>query len=164
MQEDIENRTVNLAISTTRLTWRAIVSGYRAFKQQETKMQAAEKELQEKRENPSGKQTVKELIKKDQGVTSIPIGNTGIRDFEHVARKYGIDYAITKDKSEAPAKYLCFFKSRDADAMDAAFREYTTRILDREKTPSMIAKLHRMVEIARSIPSKVRHKTQEHSL
>ncbi|MDD7254374.1 MAG: hypothetical protein PUI44_10890, partial [Firmicutes bacterium] len=50
------------------------------------------------------------------------------------------------------------------DAMDAAFREYTTRMLDREKTPSMLKKLHRMVELAKSIPGKVRHKEQEHSL
>ncbi|MDD7254397.1 MAG: PcfB family protein, partial [Firmicutes bacterium] len=100
VQEDIENRTINLAISTTRLTWRALVSGYRAYKQQKAKLEITEKEMQEKRANPSGKQTVKELIRKDQGVTSIPIGDTGIRDFERIARKYGIDYAITKDKSE----------------------------------------------------------------
>ncbi len=164
VQEDIENRTINLAISTTRLTWRALVSGYRAYKQQKAKLEITEKEIQEKRANPSGKQTVKELIRKDQGVTSIPIGDTGIRDFEHIARKYGIDYAITKDKSETPARYLCFFKSRDSDAMDAAFREYTARMLDREKTPSMLKKLHRMVELAKAIPGKVRHKEQEHSL
>ena len=29
MQEEVENRTVNLMISTTKLTWRALVTGYR---------------------------------------------------------------------------------------------------------------------------------------
>ena len=32
MQEEVENRTVNLAISTTKLTFRAIVNGYNAWK------------------------------------------------------------------------------------------------------------------------------------
>ena len=30
MQEEVENRTVNLAISTTKLTFRTIVNGYNA--------------------------------------------------------------------------------------------------------------------------------------
>ena len=29
MQEEVENRTVNLAISTTKLTFRTIVNGYK---------------------------------------------------------------------------------------------------------------------------------------
>mgnify|MGYP000187677638 CR=1 FL=1 len=32
MQEEVENRTVNLAISTTKLTFRTIVNGYNAWK------------------------------------------------------------------------------------------------------------------------------------
>lgn len=32
MQEEVENRTVNLAISTTKLTFRTIVNGYNSWK------------------------------------------------------------------------------------------------------------------------------------
>ena len=32
MQEEVENRTVNLAISITKLTFRTIVNGYNAWK------------------------------------------------------------------------------------------------------------------------------------
>lgn len=164
MQEEVENRVVNLAISTTRLTWRAIVTGYRAYKQQEAKLKVIEKEKEEQRANPKGKQTVKQLIAKDQGVTSVPIGSTGIKDFEHIARKFGVDYAIMKDKSEGAPRYLCFFKAKDGDALDAAMKEYSARMLDREKHPSMLKKLRAFVELARQIPFKVRHKEQEHSL
>ncbi len=167
MQEEVENRVVNLAISTTRLTWRAVVTGYRAFKQQESRVKAMEKQRDEERAeikaNPRGKQTVKQLIAKDQGVTSIPIGETGIRDFEHIARKYGVDYAVMKDKSEPKPQYLCFFKAKDADALDAAMREYSARMLDREKHPSMLKKLRGFVEMAKKIPGKVRYKDMEHS-
>jgi hypothetical protein len=33
------------------------------------------------------------------------------------ARKYGVDYAVKKDRSASPPKYLVFFKARDADAL-----------------------------------------------
>ena len=104
MQEEVENRTVNLMISTTKLTWRALVSGYRKFQQYRSKVKAG-------KEVPHGKQTVKKLIGQNQGVSSIDIANTGIRDFDRVAKKYGVDYAIKKDRSVSPPKYLVFFKA-----------------------------------------------------
>lgn len=162
MQEDIENRTVNLVITSTRLSWRVLVTGYQAMKKRHAEM--ANANAQKKSQQPKGKQTVKQLVQDGKGVMSIPIGETKVRDFEHIARKYGIDYAIMKDKNEVPPRYLCFFKSKDEDAMDAAFREYSARMMNRQKTPSMIARLHRMIEIAKAVPGKVRHKEQEHSL
>ena len=39
MQEEVENRTVNLAISTTKLTFRTIVNGYNAWKRDVYKRQ-----------------------------------------------------------------------------------------------------------------------------
>ena len=72
MQEEVENRTVNLMISTTKLTWRALVTGYRKFQQYRAKVKAG-------KEVPHGKQTVKKLIGQNQGVSSIDIANTGIR-------------------------------------------------------------------------------------
>ena len=95
-------------------------------------------------------------------MTSIPIGSTGIKDFEHIARKYGVDYAIMKDKNEKPPKYICFFKAKEADALNSAFTEYSARMLNREKHPSMLKKLRGLVELAKQIPGKVRHKEMEH--
>ena len=44
MQEEVENRTVNLAISTTKLTFRTIVNGYNAWKRHH-QAKAAKEEL-----------------------------------------------------------------------------------------------------------------------
>ena len=74
-----------------------------------------------KNEKPDGRQTIQQLIGQNQGVTNIDISQTDLKGFEKYARKYGVDYAITKDKSVFPPKYLVFFKARDADAMTAAF-------------------------------------------
>ena len=38
-----------------------------------------------------------------------------------------MDYAVKKDRSSSPPKYLIFFKGRDADALTAAFTEYTSK-------------------------------------
>ena len=156
MQEEVENRTVNLAISTTKLTFRTIVNGYNAWKRHH-QAKVAQKTAQ----LPVGKQSIKELIGQNQGVSSIPIANTDIRDFEPIARKYGIDYAITKDKSVKPPKYMVFFKARDADAMTAAFDEYSNKKLRAQERPSVLKELQRLKVLVAALPTKVREKIQE---
>ena len=148
MQEEVENRTVNLAISTTKLTFRTIVNGYNAWKRHH-QAKAAQKSAQ----MPLGKQSIKELIGQNQGVSSIPIEKTDLKGFEQVARKYGVDYAVKKDRSTSPPKYLIFFKARDADALTAAFTEYTgKKVKKAEKTerPSVLAKLNQFKELVKN--------------
>ena len=148
MQEEVENRTVNLAISTTKLTFRTIVNGYNVWKRHH-QAKVAQKTAQ----LPVGKQSIKELIGQNQGVSSIPIEKTDLKGFEQVARKYGVDYAVKKDRSSSPPKYLIFFKGRDADALTAAFTEYTSKKVKKaEKTerPSVLAKLSQFKEMVKN--------------
>ena len=148
MQEEIENKTVNLAISTTKLTVRILVSAGKAFLRG--------------RQNPRGKQSVKNLIGQNRGVTNVEIEKTAIRGFERYARKYGIDFAITKDKSAIPPKYMVFFKAQDSDALTAAFQEYSASVLQKGKKPSVLAQLHNLIQQVAELPGKVREKKQEH--
>ena len=48
-----------------------------------------------------------------------------IKDFERVLNKYGVDYAIRKDVSQEPPRFMVFFKAKDADVLTAAFKEYS---------------------------------------
>ncbi len=116
MQEEVENRTVNLAISTTKLTVRTIVNGYNAGKRHHQAMAA-----QTSAQMPLGKQSIKELNGQNQGVSSNPIEKTDLKGFEQVARKYGVDYAIMKEQNVNPPKYTVFFMAKDADALNSAF-------------------------------------------
>ena len=160
MQEEVENRTVNLAISTTKLTFRTIVNGYNAWKRHH---QA--KVAQKTAKLPVGKQSIKELIGQNQGVSSIPIEKTDLKGFEQVARKYGVDYAITKDQNVMPPKYTVFFKAKDADALTSAFEEFTNRKLKAKEKPSVLEQLTKLKELVAAIlPDKVRHKSQERDL
>lgn len=107
------------------------------------------------------KQSVKKLIGQGQGVSNIEITDSNIKSFERVARKYGIDYALRKDTTGTIPKYLVFFKARDADALTAAFKEYSGKSIKREKKPSVLAKLKKFRELRQSNPKREKKKELE---
>ena len=55
---------------------------------------------------------VKELVKEGAGVASVEIKDEKIRQFERIARRNGVRYAIKKDKSTTPPTYIVFFKAK----------------------------------------------------
>ena len=160
MQEEVENRTVTLAISSVRLTGRLLKSAI-------SKYLAHRKEIKAEKNRagpvkPCGKQTVKELVGQNQGVSNIEISDNNIKDFDRVARKYGIDYAVKKDKTGDIPKYLVFFKARDGDALNAAFREYTADVTKKREKPSIIRMLRAVDPMKKELSQdKVRKKDKE---
>ena len=152
MQEEVEQKTFNIVVSTTKLTARTILNaGKAAIQQQQAKM-------------AGGKQSVRMLLRQNRGVSSVEIDKTNIRGFERYAKKYGIDYAIRKDNSEMPPRYLVFFKAPDVEAFNAAFKEYSASLLSKTKRPSVLEKLHELVQAAAELPGNVRRKEQERGL
>ena len=153
MQEDIDHRAVALVINTTKMTGRALKSAitkYLAHCRQKAKA------------TPTGRQTVRELVGQGQGVTNIEITEGNIRSFERVARKYGVDYALKKDR-EKP-RYLVFFKAKDADALTAAFAEYSGKVVKRQsqEKPSVRRQLTQLQEVVRKMAQSLsRNKQQE---
>ena len=152
MQEEIEHKTVNLAISTTKLSARTLLRGMQFLLRQYDKHAS------------QGKQSMKRLVRQNRGVTNVEIQKTGIKDFDRYAKRYHIDYSIQKDLSCTPPRYLVFFKAPDAEAFNSAFKEYSASLLNKDKRPSVLAKLHELVQIAAELPGKVRHKEQERGL
>ena len=69
-----------------------------------------------------------------------------IKNFERIARKYGVDYAVKKVKTDDKPKYVIFFKARDADALTQVFTEYTRKSVEKEKRPSVLEKLYSLTE------------------
>lgn len=72
-----------------------------------------------------------------QGLTNIEITNWNIKSFERVANKYKIDFALKKDKSVDPPRYLVFFKAKDMDVMTAAFKEFSAKELTKMNKPEI---------------------------
>lgn len=151
MQEEVESRTVALTISTAKLTgrlFRAAVAKYLDYRKNKQREEPAV---------PHGKQTVKQLIGQNQGVSTIESNDPHIKNFERIARKYGVDYAIKKVRTEDKPKYVIFFKARDTDALTQAFTEYTRKSAEREKKPSVLQKLH---DIGAKMQNKVLERTK----
>ena len=76
-------------------------------------------------------------MKQNAGVSNIEITGDNIKAFESTAKKYGIDFALKKDTTENPPRYLVFFKGRDADVLTAAFKEFSAKKLTQDKKPSI---------------------------
>ena len=158
MQEEVENKTVNLAVSTSKLSGRVVFKGLALLYRHHKNKQALEKN-----EKPTGKQSVKELIGQNQGVSSMPIGDTGLRDFQRIAKKYGVDFAVVKDKTVQPARYTVFFKARDADAIGQVLQEYSAKMIKKknQNRPSVLKALKKFKDLVASMPNKAREKRKE---
>ena len=103
-----------------------------------------------------GKQTLKQLAGQNAGLANIEISDRNIKAFTHVAKKYHVDFALKKDTTAEQPRYLVFFKSRDADAITAAFQEFASRKMSREEKPSIRERLTQAKEQA---AEKTEHRT-----
>jgi hypothetical protein len=58
-----------------------------------------------------------------------------------------------------------FFKARDADALTAAFTEFTSRTVNKAHKPSVLAQLRKFAELVKNnVIDKVRRREQERSI
>ena len=85
---------------------------------------ASEGSSREKKEpKKHGKKKVSELVGDGDKVNTMEIPDN-IKTFNRIAKKYGVDFAIKKDKSEKPPKYIVFFKAKDTDVLKECFKDY----------------------------------------
>ena len=163
MQEEVENKTVHLAIQTGKVTVKTLLRGLHAwYRHHQRKKDVAKMSG----DSVKGKQSVKELIGQGQGVSSMEVGDSGIRDFKKIANKYGVDFAIVKDKDVDPPKYTVFFKARDADAITQVLKEYAAKQTKKKERaekerPSILKKLKAFKEKVASMPRKDKEKRKE---
>ena len=129
MQDEVNEKVIAISIKATKLTAEVLQKSLRFMLSQIKKL--------DKQQTPKGKQTLKQLMKQNAGVSNIEITDSNIKAFESTAKKYGIDFALKKDTTETPPRYLVFFKGRDADVMTAAFKEFSAKKLTQEQKPSI---------------------------
>ena len=142
MQEQVSEKTIALYIKTGKLTADTLQKAMKSLLSQMKK---------QKDKQPHGKQTLKQLMKQNTGVSNIEITEDNIKAFESTAKKFGIDFALKKDTTENPPRYLVFFKGRDADVLTAAFKEFSAKKLTQDKKPSIRKLLSDFKEKAASL-------------
>lgn len=154
MQEELEQKSVALTAKTAKLTAHGLALLMRAALREMRKARGAPKE---------GRQTVKQLSRGGT-LQNIEISEGNIKAFEPFARKFGVGYALQKDVSEDPPKWLVFFRARDTDALTGAFKAFTADIVKRGKDerPSARDTMHKFREAARNAArDKTKHKHRE---
>ena len=151
MQEELEQRTVSVTVQAAKLSGRVLKAAIAA---------TLRKMEQERNTMKVGRNTMKRLAGRDGGMNTIEVSGR-IRSFERYARKHQVRYHIEKEVGADPPRWTVYFKANQADALTAAFKEYTKKDLSREQRPSMLAKLHKFKELAQAL-GKNRVKNKEH--
>ena len=146
MQEEVTGKSVALIIDGAKMSEQVLEKALQKFLE-------AQKNKSPKMHR--GKQTLKQLAGQNAGLANIEISDKNIKAFTHVAKKYHVDFALKKDTTAEQPRYLVFFKSRDADAITAAFREFASRKMGRDEKPSI---RERLVQAREQAVQKVEHR------
>ena len=147
MQEEVTGKAVALIVDGAKMSEQVLEKALQKFLE-------AQKNKSQKMHR--GKQTLKQLAGQNAGLANIEISDRNIKAFTHVAKKYHVDFALKKDTTAEQPRYLVFFKSRDADAITAAFQEFASRKMNRDEKPSI---RERLAQAREQAAQKVEHRT-----
>lgn len=139
IDEEISRSTIAISVRASKLTARGLAYALGEAAKKIRKSQA-----------PQGKQTVKQLLRQVGETSAIDLPGRA-KDFDRVARRWGVDYAI---KRVEKGKYLLFFKAKQADAITGCFSEYSRRMMNRgrDQRVPLREQLKRAQELVRDQP------------
>lgn len=159
----VKDKSIKLAIVVSKPTLKLFMKGLKFAVGKPVK--AAGHAIGQKIHPTEGKQSVKTLIRQGQGVSSIPLADEGLKDFQKIAKKYGVDFAVVKDKNSEPPIYTIFFKAKDQDAIIRILDDYAAKQIKKTSVAktSVREKLKKFKEIVAAIPKKVAEKKKERS-
>ena len=127
MQEEVDQKTIALAVKTGKLTAQVL--------------QAAIQKYLAARQKGTGKarqqQNLRQLKKDGSALSNIEITDANIGLFKPCAKKYDIDFTLRKDRTTHPPRYIVIFKSKQADNLEQAFKEFTAKKLKQQERPSI---------------------------
>lgn len=146
MQEEVTGKAVALIIDGAKMSEQVLEKALQKFLE-------AQKNKSPKMHR--GKQTLKQLAGQNAGLANIEISDKNIKAFTHLAKKFHVDFALKKDTTAEQPRYLVFFKSRDADAITAAFQEFASRKMSRDEKPSI---RERLAQAREQAAQKVEHR------
>ena len=106
MQEEVDQKTIALAVKTGKLTAQVLQAAIRKY-----------------------------LAARQKGTGKAHHANIGL--FKPCAKKYDIDFTLRKDRTTHPPRYIVIFKSKQADNLEQAFKEFTAKKLKQQERPSI---------------------------
>lgn len=146
MQEEVNEKTISLCIKGGKITAQILKVALIKLLAEMDKKKKQRGKGEKSQCKKTGRQSIKSLQKSGAQITNIVVTDNNIKSFDRVARKYGIDYSLKKVEQEGKTEYLVFFKAKDVDVMTAAFKEYTSETLKKQKRESVRQKLEKVKE------------------
>jgi len=149
INEEITQKDFNLAVRVSSFAYNELKKIMeKLISQLEQGLNGAVKDIKEP-ELKHGKQTVKQLQKHNEGLSTVELTDPNLRELYHAMKKDGVDFAAVKD---GKGKYTLFFKSKDADTMTHAFKRYMDKLVKRDKgKPSINKSLTAAKKLAESL-------------
>ena len=158
MQDEVNTKVVAIAIKGGKISAEVLEKALKKFVEEIEKAQKTASQPKTYR----GKQSIKHLVEQNAAISNIEVTDGNIKSFQRTANKYGIDYALKKDTSEEPPRYIVFFKGRDVDVMTQAFKEFSARTVKQKDKPSLRCKLsHEQEQSKAKHKEKVKVKTKD---
>ena len=96
----------------------------------------------------SGKQTLKELHKHNEGLATMELKDPNLRDLYKEMKKNDIDFSVVKD---GKGKYTLFFKGKNAEEMTNAFKKYTEKAVAKAEKKAIKAELKEAKAAAKAL-------------
>ena len=146
MQDEVNEKTMALCIKGGKISAQILKAALTKLLAEIEKKKQQSKKMGGQNRCKRGKQSIKSLQQSGAQLTNIVVTDNNIKSFDRVARKYGIDYSLKKVEQEGKTEYLVFFKAKDVDVMTAAFKEYTSETLKKQKRESVRQKLEKVKE------------------
>ena len=103
MQEEVDQKTIALSMKTGKLTAQVLQAALKKYLQLRAKGKTT---------LHHGQQSLKQLKKHGAARSNIEITEANIGAFKPCAKKYGVDFALRKDKTTQPPHYVVIFNPR----------------------------------------------------
>ena len=156
MQEEVTQKTIALSMKTGKLTAQVLQAALKKYLQHRAKS---------KNTLHHSQQSLKQLKKHGVALSNIEITEANIGACKPCAKKYGVDFTLRKDKTTQPPHYVVIFKSKDADNLEQAFREFTAKTLSKDQRPSIRKVLSAVKQkVAAQTKQRAKEKIEERGL
>ena len=153
MQEEVDQKTIALSMKTGKFTAQVLQAALKKYLQHRAKGKTM---------LHHGQQSLKQLKKHGTALSNIEITEANIGAFKPCAKKYGVDFALRKDKTTQPPHYVVIF---NADNLEQAFREFAAKTLSKEQRPSIRKVLSAMKQkTAEQTKQRAKEKIRERGL
>ena len=131
INEELVSKSAEVGFRISNLTLDLILKGLDALikgleKKDEKPLDPAQDAPKEP-ELKSGKQTLKQLHRHNEGLASIELTDPNLRELNKACKKKDIDFSVVKD---GKGSYTLLFKGKNAEEMTSAFKKYTEKMVN----------------------------------